>query len=587
MKENVQRPTAPKAQGQKLDTDNLQEVLDAGSNASRVGRQQFFTPIEVAKALMLAMPARGGQPLAETFVDFQMGAGSLLLAANPSVALGVDIDSRLARKPGPEVRSQKSEVSDLISDLRPPTSGTQWNCVNADITKLYPLLQEIDWQFELCGLNPPFSVKWHTERLATLAHSPCINVASSFAHRRKTIDSTLATLLIALDRMTQRGEGYLICNQSTAERLLGAPESDPLIDARYHVWLWLTIPPGVFPNTRDFETAVLYFARDHESANPFHLHASGPDPESIARTLAPIRTQRALLRRGLSIQNQYDFGRNTEQRWRAAKEEYARLTRHSSLVTRHSQYNIWLGRDGKIRRHLTPFQVCSARITRVKIAALDKLQDQMPMALVVQRASRIELLQAVHSDIWRVQPELIAEVERAIAQYHSHRAPFYQLNEVQRLGYLDEHDTIMCRKDFYGNTDLKSVRRTGLKPVFRAGEFYNLTSETISVERQDERPNLLGEPEKVTLSGKELCFRITDSNGLIQKFMPDNARQDLRDLPDSGNQRNPVNPVHSLEDLIRYFRIPEVPDVAMVHPERFQGFVNRIREIEAAMNIAA
>jgi hypothetical protein len=56
------------------------------------------------------------------------------------------------------------------------------------------------------------------------------------------------------------------------------------------------------------------------------------------------------------------------------------------------------------------------------------------MALVVQKNTREALQRAVESTVWTVDPKLPPAVEAAIRDYHSSRAPFYPLSEVQRIG---------------------------------------------------------------------------------------------------------------------------------------------------------
>jgi hypothetical protein len=566
-------PATAKPQGQKLDGDNLQDVLDAGANAWRVGRQQFFTPPEIARALMLPLPSAIRNPQS-AFVDLTMGAGALLAASGASDLFGIDIDSRLARKP----KFDGSRHGGQAVESRP----TNWHTVCGDLTKFYPLLQEIDWQFDLCGLNPPFSVKWHRKNLVGLVDSECEAVRETFGKSRKAaIDSTLATLLIALDRMTTRGEGYLICTRGFAEKICSTP-------AFRHVWLWLTIPAGMFgPSVgawQPIDNAVLYFARSHRTPAgkaPLTLYAPDARAEQIARTLATIGAQRQLLRHGLSIFHEHDFCPLTRQLWEGAKEEWLRLvgSRHGGQAeqSRPTDFNIWLRKDGTIGRHLTPFQTWSGKIPRDKAEALNRLLGQTPMSLVVQRATRNELLEAIGKNggtPWRVDPMLTAAVEKAVGEYHAQRAPFYPLNEVQRLGYLDEEDMIVCKRDF-GAT-------------LKKGESYPLSSETIDIEHHEERLNLVGNPEEVTLYGKELAFYIEDSNGDKHSFCGVPPEQQVvkryKDAvvtaaggPDAGRK-------HDLQMLIRHFEIPEVADVAQIDPDRYQKFVDQIREIEKQVN---
>jgi hypothetical protein len=543
-----------KPQGQKLDGDNLQDVLDSGANAWRVGRQQFFTPHELGRTLMLPLPAAR-----ESFVDLTMGAGALLVASGARDLYGIDIDSRLARKP-PQLDA---------------TSRCHTAC--ADLTKFYPLLQEIDWRFDLCGLNPPFSVRWHKNNLVKLIDSECEAVRETFGKGRKpTIDSVLATFLIALDRMTDRGEGFLICSEACARKLMATP-------AGAHIWLWLTLTdePGkgdprnncVFGRgVRQFDVAVVYFARSHTQ------RGSTPTPHftetfaSVRSRLIEVHRSRQLMRKGLSIFYPDHFCPLTRELWDAAKGEWLRVNRTEVP----GDYNIWLRKDGTIWRHLTPFQTWSGKIPRAKADLLNRLAGQTPMSLVVQKATRLALLEAIGkagATPWRVDPMLVAAVENAVTEYHAQRAPFYPLNEVQRLGYLDEEDMIKCK--------LEGL--TGFKP----GKTYPLSSETIDVERQDERLNLLGDPEEITLQGKELAFYIEDERGDKHSFCgtPPEQQVERCDRKTVVTRADTLNGRHhDLHALIRYFEIPEVADVAQIDTDRYDKFVNQIRAIEKAVN---
>ena len=520
-----------KPKGQSLDGDNLQAVLDSGRNAARVGRQQFFTPHDVAAALTLPLPK-----FRETAVDLHMGAGALLSGCQPKTALGADIDSRLARKPA-------------------GVDASAWHCINADTTLLYPILTEIDWRADLFVLNPPFSVQWRPERLADLAESGARGVREAFDATAKQIDSTLATYLMALDRMTRRGEGYMLCNEATAIRLFGNPGEyiDPEDhDLRSHIWLWLTIPPGMFPECQPFNVAVLYFAREHYG--PL-VHLTAPDASalSIRNTLAPSASFRHMTRTGLSVLSVYEADAQTIPLWQAAKEEYA--MRHAE---KRRPWNLWLNPDGTIGRHLTPFQQNSERIPRGRAIALNELQGKTPMDLVVQKPSRTALTHAVHGTLWNVEPALIAAVDGAIANYNAVRAPLYPLNPMQRLGYLDEEDTIACAA-------------AGI-PGFTVGARYPLASQTVNVERKTSRINFIGNEEDLTISGHELCFTITDEAGKAHSFM---------------NPPKPDDPLsHPLESLVANFAIPEVPDVAAVQRAAYEANMAKLAALETRLNAA-
>jgi len=582
----------PSAKGGTLDGDNLQDVLDSAKNAGDKGRQQFFTPLALASALATVLPRNR-----KVMVDLTMGDGALLRAGQPEFALGIDIDSRLGRKPS--------------------HAEGEWISINADLTTVYPLMVEADWTADCFALNPPFSLQWATnrqsgsDRLAALAESPVAAVRETFRkiQRKGVIDSTLATMLIALDRCTEKGEGYMICNQSTAERFFEDAES-PGAGILSHIWFWLTIPQGVFDNVRfDFPTAVLYFARSHKNTAPFHVTASQPDAGIVRESVSFVTTQRHFLRRGISVHGPVDASADTVPVFEAIKQE---AHRNASTST-NPDYNIWLGVDGTIQRHLTPFQRSSRKISKDKAKTLNDLQGQTPMSLVVQRHTRTTLLQAVHADIWRVEPALVEMVEKCIGDYNANRAPFYPLNDVQRLGYLDEADTIVCKDSWQG---------------FIAGESYKIVCSTEQCERSDMRANLLGKMEHVTLTGQELAINITrkDPAEVTYTFKPIYPKKKLivrladRRAGDQwtvtlsdgeyyyvsganaaiagaqaikdGYERIAVREKNaavknaktfSLEELVARFVIPQVPDVTTIEPERFEGYKAKIREIEAGI----
>ena len=572
------------AQGQKLDGTDLQDVLDSAANAGDLGKQQFFTPLPIAAALATVLPQ--ARPV---FVDLMMGDGALIAGAfaenegvrvggkeglspslRPSVSpsllstphrgIGVDIDRRCARQP---------------ALLQTPVD----TCA-ADITNFYGLLAELNWQYDLGGFNPPFSLQWHTDRLAALAESEVAAVCASFKPGREHIDSTLATMLLALDRQTPMGEGYLICNQSTAIRLFGDPDQPANLSlpggaCREHIWLWLTLPPGVFENVRDFDTAVLYFARGHTGADPLHLTAPSAEAGDIRATLATAVRTRSLMRRGRMVHSANQCSPTTVPLFRAAREEH--LRRHRENGDR--QWNLWL-EEGVIRRHLTPFQSFSGKIPKDLIIALNDLHGKTPMSLVVQKPSRTALLRAVRCEYWRVEPALLAAVEGACTAYAAERAPFYPLNANQCLGFLDEEDAIVCRKELSVEGTalvetpcraaipgrLPPAQRPGMAALqrrFLPGVSYPLESSTRKIERDFTRPNILGNEEAVTLHGAELVIRVKDESGGWWEFATFNEKE----LAEPSRDRGVLKA--RLELLAEHFTVPAVADVAMLHPEKY------------------
>ena len=550
--------------GQSLPAANLHELLDSARNAKDVGAQQFLTPIELAAAVAQPLPRWRGLG-----ADLQCGTGNLLAGAKCSRVLGCDIDP---------VAIKAINSKDILC---------------ADLTQLYPLLAESNCRFDLLTLNPPFSLQWDTDRLRDLAQSEARAVAEIFrsVQGRDTIDSTLATLLIGIDRLTMRGEGLFLCNQSAAVRILGEFDAENLkpetlkpaaTDAlqrpgfqnfplRKHIWAWLHVPACRLFQNATVDLAVLWFTGDQYSTRGPVCFDSPSDLASIAATCRVIATQRPTLRRGLAVGSDYDADGDTLNRWRIASAEYRQ--RQQSAVPAH---NIWLDKDGKVGVYLTPFQEISTKLPQADVKSLWAMRGQFPQSLVVQKETRNALSRAVRGGIWTVHPDLLPAVDDALRGYDAIRAPFYALNEVQRLGFLDEEDSIICKRDYLG--------------VFVAGRRYQLSTATRTLSRTEERLNLVGEFDRVQISGCEMLITITDETGMRHNFVPDPTAEILDERRrklypgDRLGARSKIENSQDLAALVEHFVIPEVPDLAVVYPDRYAEALSVLHEIESEIN---
>ncbi len=569
-----------------------QELLDSASNAGQKGQAQYHTPIAFGRELACYLPDT--RPV---IVDLSAGAGHLLHAcANETTErlLACDID------PSPERSEPRRNLGE--DGATKPKSPKTYPIV-ADLTKLYPLMVETDFRADLFVLNPPWDLHWYRDRLASLADSRLPGVREAFAAHdgrtsRDTIDSTVATMLMALDRCTTYGEGMIIGNDATIHRLIMAPNAPHRALAR-HVWSYQTLPspwakgakaegstlnaelgnsdpdtsalspqPSALP-----QVGVLYFAAGHH--------------EGIARP--SLGGSQRDQRQGASIRGTWCCETRTHEKWQAVTEEWsARST--SALSLKPSAFNLWLSPDGAIRTALSLFQQHSSRTDKTLAAELHSLNGKQPMQLVLQRNDRETLERAAFNSPWTVCPQLQAAVNLAVQQYHATRAPLYPLPKIQRLGYLDEQEKILCVKDFSGSDSENSA--FSVQPsAFAAGRRYPISSRTVTVSRKGTRPNLSGESEELEYSGQELCISIHDDQGREHRFME--ARHTAagvkvnhthlnsrRNRPTAGP---PVNVHHTLDDLIAHFEIPEVPDVATIAPEAFQKNLQILAQLDQVL----
>jgi hypothetical protein len=278
-----------------------------------------------------------------------------------------------------------------------------------------------------------------------------------------------------------------------------------------------------------------------------------------------------MIRAGIERKFKTDGSLTTWRDWNAARDEYE--ARHGE---RKRPFNIWIDEHQVIHRHLTPFQTLSGRVPQKLVQTLNLLEGQTPMALVVQRNTREALQAAVNSDVWLVDPKLPPLVEESIRLYHASRAPFYPLSEVQRIGYVDEGETLKCRKNL-GNSF------TGYT-AFEAGKSYKIASETVKIGRHKTQTNIDGEEEDILVTGQDLVITVTDESGTRHRFMQFPEME--LDIRTDGREIRPSEPANNLSALIESFEIPEVQDVATIRHEEYRAMLAKIDELALRWGLA-
>jgi predicted RNA methylase len=553
----------------------IQQLFESCSNAGSKAAAQFFTPIDWAEALSIPLPRY--RPVV---IDLNCGSGNLLLGtsrASTNHRLGCDID--------PCESAARAEVVQAYSGQ---VNGVQR--ITGDVCKLLPLLKAVDWGGDAFCLNPPWDLHWYRAALGALLESDLPTVRKAMEAwdgrtSKECVDSTVATLCLALDLSSEYGEGFLIANESTLQRLIFA-DGAPHRSLTAHVWAHLVIKGNPMTGLQDcahqdgeqFTTGVLYFARSHDSGPPDEGGTLYRPPVVASLKEArlacnELQKHRLELRQGAEIKS-YAKTEDTVEKWKAVGEEWERLTK----VDR-PQWNISLRPDGTVQTNLSLFDTKSSRVTKAEAESLFSLEGRQPMQLVMQRQQRAHLEKAAFGKTWRVDPKLQVAVREAVASYSKARAPLYSLSPIQRLGYLDESDFIACSKDLGG--------------IFKADHAYPLRSSTIAVRRSGEKLNLCGELDSVEWDSSELAFFITDETGQEKVFMEARLRADNIKLSILKPGDKPAKQNHegwgvepcaidfTLQDLTQHFIIPEVSDVARVNPEGYQRNLRILEKIES------
>lgn len=494
-------------------------LTSAASNSARKGLQQFFTPEEWAGALGAALPQHR-----RTIADLHCGNGSFVRGlANDTTrdVLGLDLDPTATL--GGKTAWEQS-LPRQVAPLRTMTHG--------DVLDLLPLLMDTDTRFDLLSLNPPFSLNWPTELLPEPLRKGV----------GKTIDSTHATLRMIPPLLTERGEAILIANQSTLERL---HEKFPEDFAQ--AWLHLTLPsffPGV---AKELVVGVLYLSGSH-STGPVAATANTTDPAFLATILDKVRNEHFTAR---CIEQPWEAERTTAKLFVACSDEMERRRDPSR-----SAANVSLSTDGRIRTYVSAWQENSVTVPKNLREFLRSINRKHPLELTLQRGARLALQEAITSGIWTVEPTAAAAISTAIANFDRDRAPLSPISNLQRIGWIDDAETLLCTQPFCH---------------FVAGESYPLSTQTIEWKKEVNRPRYHAgkrDTEAVLVRGTDLKLTIHHPTGEPVHFIfnPENT-------PDQPT-------TYPLEILATHFALPEVQDIAMLHPERYASNLELLAELE-------
>jgi SNF2 family DNA or RNA helicase/predicted RNA methylase len=489
----------------KITASNL-AALAASPDAANKGTQQYTTPPDWAEAI--AIPLTYCRPC---ITDLHCADGSLPLAAandTTKFILGHDIDTNAKIKPHPDHKIARTVIHN-------------------DIINTFHHLLSTNTQFDLLTLNPPFSLRWPIDKLPTLKKP---------GEKSTHIKSTLATIRMATQLLSDRGEGYIIANTDTIARL---EKSNPT-DFK-HVWLSVTTPsfyPGV---SKELSITILYFAKQHINSNiPFpHEDLAIADLDYFTNKLCLFR--KTYRKKSMGINDDYNAQHNfTNKQWLAIKQEVD--TTHKRRAARP---NITLNPDGTINAYLTSYQKIDTKITKKDANALIGISGTHPFTLIVQKSTRSALQGIISSGVWTISPNANKAISAAISQYHQGRTSLSPLNPIQQLGWIDEQDKIICT----------TVLGIG---DFTAGESYKITTQVIESVKEETRPCITNgkrSKEKVRTTSSNLQILINQSD---EKAQPVSFQQ----FPDEDNPHS-----KSLQDLADHFETPTVPHVSQQYPE--------------------
>lgn len=336
---------------------------------------------------------------------------------------------------------------------------------------------------------------------------------------------------MALDRCSDHGEGVIILPgtpfdvQSSMFDVQCSALPSQLFD---RCWLRVDLEDG---------REALFFAKGHNG---------GPIRRSLALLRLPGKGREAReFRKGLTPSPAFTTEDSVE-RWRVARSGLTDRKPHLSLV------------DGVLDVHVSAFD--AARLDVAPIRALDGRRLEH---LVMERTTRTLLQKLVAGPPWRCTAGVAEALAVALRDLQMHRAPLAPLGPGVRLGWLDEHDSLVCRRDD--------------PPRFRAGRRYEMTAQPVFITRSGTVRTMAGSIEDVSRTGRETCYLVMDDRGEPNAFRTQHANEmEVVDELGVVEQRPP----RALAELLAHFEIPAVPDIATLQPARYQEMRDRLKQLE-------
>ena len=467
------------------------EALDSSRTVLRgnrsgkgfVGLQQYFSPRGLAE-LVGAVDGRSLSTL-----DLSAGDGSLLAGLDPAARFGIEIDA------------------DHIDDER-------YTAIHGDAQSAYPLLRVLGARFPRVACNPPFGLEW------------------KIGARRE--NSTLAAWRMATGLLDDRGAGVFVAGRdrfmrdvmprADAAGVYALLECEDLFDGvALPCAVAFFVPAGAVESPRE--------------GGPLRLRASRAELVGVAEELKAERARVA----GWIIEDSVCHRRaSLRESFATVAKELRRRRRAASASRQASDLCLSAGRisarPGPVAR--------LALQQRGVLREIERLHGQPPTYFALNLREWRRLGDLAEEGILTVESALREAVVSATEEAEQAVCPLYEVRPQQRLGFLDDLDSILC---------------TASDPErgFEAGERYPLHTSTDVAVSSAERPHHKrnGDVEIRRYEHEAKVLRVEIGGETFDESKTD------------------------VDYLLEHFELPDPGDIAGRHPELVEGARATLREL--------
>ena len=484
------------------------EVMESSSSilapgmygAGQKGLQQFYSPPEASSLALKVI----GDHIA--VLDPTAGDGSLLREFNPTRSFGIEIDADQVK-----------------------ASEGSYNALKGDFQHFYTLLRLGMSPWNAIVANPPFGLQWSDPTLRD----------------GKPTNSTVLTLMMVNRLLSENGQFMFICAQNRYEK--------QITQIADHSTVYAVIEcEDLFEGTRE-PSVILFGLHDaiRSAATPGVL-----GNRKVSLDMLDLCGDWVLELREKALDDYSSVARS----------EYATYQRTEELPKLQGEYDRRIEKRIKTREfdaqlyngdHIQWYPSAFANLALRQAGLLGDFNglNGQPVAYFAQNERLwFKLGSAEERGLVTIDPKLRQAVANVLGDIQKHRIPLYAVKPQQRLGFLDDIDTLICKKD-------DPERR------FKKGEVYRIDSTTKTIVEKEERlveskknpgeytPKTFEKHRKVmsiTLSGQGAHYTVQDGG--------DNATQDI-------------------SWLISHFEIPDPGQIATRHPEQIAALEQLVRDV--------
>lgn len=459
------------------------DVLRRSGLIESKGLQQFYTPPEAADLVGRVLHAGSCN-----VVDLTAGDGSLISAWPRAQRYGIEIDA------------------DQIA-------AGDYTAIHGDLQHVFPLLRLTRPAFHAVALNPPFGLTWRDGA-------------------GKSINSTLLALRYGLGILHPLGRGVLLAGRDRFARDIAQQHEGRGVYAVIDC-------PDLFDNV-GLQCVLAFFAAPHRRTNdlaPARIEVPRRELPGYARWVNEAHSARC---GDVATPSRTVAAVDDSPTWRAVAHEHT--ARRQAADARQGAFDIAL-RSGRLRVALSPFASLTLRSAGA-LESVKRLHRQSDSYFSYNMRDWVRVRELAADGALTICPQLIARIESVIERARRAVIPNYPVRPQQRLGYLDDLDSIRC---------VVSDRDQG----YLAGERYPLKVESQIKEANGTR-----------------VYQDKKGEGQVERWRTERKVLRITIGPHSFDEQP-----DDIAYIIEHFDVPDPGDLASAYPAEVESMRELLRSI--------